>query len=165
MLHNPGYDDGDGLCRRDVLTVRYGRRLNPQVPAKARGFWAEPTFARLKDYPGVVDCADKRLVFFRALPLQYANEEEVARRGMALFDQARASAPNAVFDCSATRQPASCLALIRSLPVSHIRRIHDCEATPGGSCASLMVDDWDLSIETGDDGQLKKVRLFALIHL
>lgn len=165
-LQGRGYRDGEGLCRRDVLRVRYGLRSRIDQPAMAQGFEAEATFARPKDYPGVVDCADSRLVFFRADPPPYVRGEETVRRVMKLFDRARSSPTEGAILCvGKTGKPLDCRATLAALPVSHIRKVLDCAPEAGGLCGMLYLDDWTLTINSRADGAIATIRLVVMPNL
>ncbi len=165
-LQGQGYKAREELCRRDVLRVRYVLRPPPNRPARSQGFESEATFARLKDYPGVVDCADGRLVFFRVDLPKYVTGEDVAQRVMGLFDRARAFPTEGSMDCGdMTGKRNDCRTLLAGLPVSHIRKVLDCEPQNGGLCGMLYLDDWTLTINSNSDGKVATVRLVVVPNL
>lgn len=159
FLHSRGYDSGDGLCRQDVLYVRFDPHTRAEGPVVARGFTAEPTFTSLKARGGGKDCADPRLTFFRAHSFRGAQDVVVARDGMALFLKARASTDGAAMQCddldSATKD--DCRAMLAAFPVDQIDHVFDCEPQNGGKCASLSTDRWVLTINATADGRIATV--------
>lgn len=165
-LQGQGYEEGDRLCRRDLLVIRYGSRPTPTTPITVRGFFSEATFARLKDYPGVAGCADPRLVFYRVHTQDYDFAEDTVRRGMGLFDRARAAPNEGSIDCGdLSGKTLDCRSVLAGLQISHIRQVGGCSPEKGGLCADFLVDDWDLRINSKPDGAIATISLFVLPRL